>query len=158
MSLAVTARHTPGRACGGRHSSPTCSGPTPTLITRPSTSCAMISSSVTRTCSIRWSLLATVFMVRPNASNLKPYAPKGQPFISPGQRPGKWPAAIRSPERARFLARPRRITPFQGSPFPVMRFPGRCPGLVDFCPFGALIGPLRPLSRGGRSLSYWHCR
>ena len=82
-------------------------------------------------------------------------APKGQPHISPGQRPGKRIGCLewQRPERARQCVVKNLVSPFQGWVGPhSYRVPGRCPGLFCFGPFGATqkrdIGRLGGLNHG----------
>ena len=65
---------------------------------------------------------------------LSSFAPKGQPQISPGQRPGHRDTGITRALKGRNRA--DRVAPFQGwADWDRCRSPGRCPGLF--------VGPLR---------------
>ncbi len=61
---------------------------------------------------------------------------KGQQANSPGHRPGYGESvmlALKGQKHCFLL----RLLPFQGVDYASL-YPGRCPGLVAYCPFGAL--------------------
>ena len=73
------------------------------------------------------------------------YAPKGQPAYSPGHRPGYRGIRDIRPVRAKALSHIECFCPFRAQ-FPSYAYPGRCPGLLAFCPFGASTLLPTPLS------------
>jgi hypothetical protein len=86
-----------------------------------------------------------VFPANPNASELSTqplidagsHAPKGQSFISPGQRPGNRVAKKTQALKGRNSRRRTMSLAPSGLPNIASHFPGRCPGLSNRCPFGA---------------------
>ena len=70
---------------------------------------------------------------------------KGQQAVSPGQRPGYGDRGYRRPERAKALdggdASYLFFCPY-GAELCTNAYPGRGPGLIDYCPFRAWSGEL----------------
>ena len=64
------------------------------------------------------------------------FCPEGAKQISPGQRPGdrkpNRPRALKGRDTCRVMFRPFRAQVSASDPLP-----GRCPGLICGCPFGA---------------------
>ena len=63
---------------------------------------------------------------------------QGQPAHSPGQHPGEFACSGIRPDGATALQLDRAFAPI-GRSFVSSLFPGRCPGLLAHCPFGAFM-------------------